>query len=227
MKYRGYSEYWHGVGMFRLACMALLACSAAVSAKPTLSGAALVAALQSGGFVLVMRHADAPRPPSSTNDAAPGNANLERQLDEGGRASAVAMGKALRALGIPLSRIVSSPAFRTRETLSRAELQPSSVAPELADTSGERDQQVVSERVRWLEGAAAIPINDKTNILYITHSPNISSAFRKQLRDCACAPSDVPDPGQMLVLRPARPAAELVGTIKIGSWPDLARGGGN
>jgi phosphohistidine phosphatase SixA len=201
--------------------LALLVWSVAVGAGPPLSGAALIATLQKGGYVLVMRHADAPSPPASATDAAPGNANLERQLDEGGKASAAAMGEAMRALRIPLSSIVVSPAFRTRETLSRAGLQPSSVAPDLADISGERDRRARSERIRWLERAATIPINDMKNILYVTHSPNIFSAFQRQLRECACAPSDIPDPGQMLVLRPARPAAELVGTIRIGSWPDL------
>jgi phosphohistidine phosphatase SixA len=201
--------------------LALVVWSAMLGAAP-LTGSALVTALQKGGYALVMRHADAPSAPASVAEAATGNADLERQLNDGGRASAVAMGNALRALRIPLSRIVVSPAFRTRETAGRAGLHPLAVEPELADVSGERDPQAASRRIRWLQEAVATPISDSKNILYITHSPNIMIAFQPQLANCSCGPA-MPEPGQMLVLR-SGPTVELIGTIGIGSWPALTRG---
>jgi hypothetical protein len=63
----------------------------------TLSGEALIEALRTGGYVLVMRHAHSPRQPPTADTASPGNDNLERQLSETGRHTATAMGETLRA----------------------------------------------------------------------------------------------------------------------------------
>jgi hypothetical protein len=61
----------------------------------SLHGEALVKALRQGGCVIVMRHASSPRDAPGKPTANPDNVNLERQLDEAGRATAIAIGKAL------------------------------------------------------------------------------------------------------------------------------------
>jgi phosphohistidine phosphatase SixA len=48
------------------------------------------------------------------------NVNRERQLDEQGRAGAVAMGKAVREWKIPMGDIFSTPAYRALETAPHA-----------------------------------------------------------------------------------------------------------
>jgi len=60
-----------------------------------LSGAALVQALRHGGYVLVVRHASSPREAPDKQTANADNVNQERQLDQIGRTTAIAMGKAL------------------------------------------------------------------------------------------------------------------------------------
>src|SRR5689334_22125094 len=67
-----------------------------------LTSAPLISALREGGYVLVMRHASSPAMPPDKASADRENTALERQLDENGRATARAMGKALRALRIPI-----------------------------------------------------------------------------------------------------------------------------
>jgi hypothetical protein len=74
-----------------------------------LHGEALVKALQKGGYVLVMRHASSPREVPDKQAANPDNSKPERQLDEVGRNTAIAMGKALRDLRIPIGNVLSSP----------------------------------------------------------------------------------------------------------------------
>src|SRR5881296_227072 len=77
----------------------------------SLSGEALVKALRQGGYVIVMRHASSPREAPSKQTANADNVNLERQLDEIGRATAIAMGKALRDLKIPVGDVLASPSY--------------------------------------------------------------------------------------------------------------------
>jgi len=79
-----------------------------------LRGEALVKALQKGGYVLVMRHASSPREVPDKQAANSDNSKPERQLDEVGRNTAIAMGKALRDLRIPISNVLSSPTYRPR-----------------------------------------------------------------------------------------------------------------
>ena len=87
-----------------LAVLALLSMVRPVSAQ-TLAGDALVKALRQGGYVLVLRHTSSPRDAPSKATANPDNVKLERQLDETGRATATAMGNALRRLKIPIGSV--------------------------------------------------------------------------------------------------------------------------
>src|ERR1700685_2319878 len=84
-------------------------------------GEALVKALQQGGYIIAMRHASSPREVPGKETAKPDNVNPERQLDAEGRASATAMGKALRDLKIPIGDVFTSPTYRALETIRYAQ----------------------------------------------------------------------------------------------------------
>jgi phosphohistidine phosphatase SixA len=87
-----------------------------------LEGAALVRALERGGYVVVMRHASSPSEPPAKDSADAENTRDERQLDEKGRTTVTAMGKALHDLKIPLGEVLSSPTYRALETVRYAQL---------------------------------------------------------------------------------------------------------
>jgi hypothetical protein len=70
-----------------------------------LSGGALIRPLQHGGYLIVMRHASSPSEAPNPQNADADNVNRERQLDQAGRASAIAMGKALLKLKIPIGEV--------------------------------------------------------------------------------------------------------------------------
>ena len=70
-----------------------------------LSGTSLVTALHQGGYVLLMLHASSPPAPPTVGSAEHDNTKLERQLDEIGRSSAQAMGRAIKTLGIPIGEV--------------------------------------------------------------------------------------------------------------------------
>src|SRR5262245_15884860 len=99
----------------------------------TLSGPALVAALKQGGYVIVMRHASSPREVPTKARANADNVNLERQLDDAGRTTATAMGKAMRDLKIPIGDVLTSPTYRAMETIRMAQWSNPKPIPELGD----------------------------------------------------------------------------------------------
>jgi phosphohistidine phosphatase SixA len=174
----------------------------------TLSGPALVKALQAGGHVIVMRHASSPReiPPTPNPDNVP----PERQLDDKGRAAATAMGDALRRLKIPVGEVLTSPAYRARETARLARLPNPRAIAEIGE--GPQGMQGVERaQTEWLQRRVK-ELPRATNIVLVTHVPNTSAAFPAEL------PALVE--GEALVFgADGKGGVRVVGRIKIEEWP--------
>ena len=175
----------------------------------TLSGPALVKALQGGGHVIVMRHASSPSQiPEKPN---PDNVPPERQLDEQGRRTAAAMGEALRRLKIPIGETLTGPAYRTRETARRMGLPNPRTAPELGEITGSMTPASKGQ-AEWLQKKVTERPRG-TNTVLVTHVPNVSAAF-----------PDVPavDQGEVIVFAPdGKGGTRVIGRIKIEEWASL------
>lgn len=171
---------------------------------------ALLAALQGGGNVLVMRHASSPRELPSAETADPGNEALERQLDDEGKASASAMGEAMRRLRIDVAEVVTSPTFRAMETARVAGL--GEPATNAALGSGGASMQAAStDAANWLRQQVANAPPDGSNLLLITHTPNLQAAFGDDAAGIA--------EGEMMVFRPDGVGGfSLLGRIGIAEW---------
>jgi len=181
-----------------------------------LSDAALISALRQGGCVLVMRHASSPAAlPGKA--AEPDNTGGERQLDPAGRSAARAMGEALRTLRIPIGRVLSSPAYRARETARLAHLGTAEGVAQLdAGPAGMTQPDSDAARASWLRDQVAVAPPAGTNTLIVTHSPNILGAFGGRAAGVA--------EGEALIFRPGGAgAATLIARVKIEEWPRLAR----
>lgn len=189
----------------------LLAGMAGALAQPQTG---LVKQLQAGGYVIVMRHASSPQTPPMPAEADPGNSAHERQLDATGRATATAMGEALRRLKLPIGEVWTSPTYRARETARLAQLPDPRPVPELGD-QGRSMQAAGGEQGAWLKARVAQSPRPGTNTFLVTHYPNIRAAFG----DVATGLKD----GESLVFRPIPGGApELIAHITIQEWPMLA-----
>ncbi len=180
-----------------------------------LSGPPLIAALREGGYVLLMRHASSPtaRPDKASADRE--NTGLERQLDETGRNTARAMGKAIRALHLPIHDVFSSPTYRALETVHIAGLPQPRTAAELGD-GGQSMQPLQASPAAWLRNMVSQVPPAGTDVMIVTHAPNIAGAFGASV-------ADVTD-GEILVFRPdGQGDAMLAGRIRIEDWPNLAK----
>jgi phosphohistidine phosphatase SixA len=197
-----------------IAIAALIVGSAtdASRAQP-LSGNALVAALRQGGYVLVMRHTHSPEARPEKAAADPENTNLERQLDEVGRDTAVAMGESIKKLGIPIGDVLSSPTYRALETVRLASFGRAQTFAELGD-GGQSMQRIAESPADWLRKRAGEQPRAGTDTVMVTHLPNLMAAFGQTARGAA--------DGEALVFRPDKGAVELVARVKIEEWPALA-----
>jgi phosphohistidine phosphatase SixA len=191
-------------------CM-LLGTGAAAHAQE-LSGEALVKALRQGGYVIVMRHASSPREVPDKQTANPDNVKPERQLDEIGRTTAVAMGKALRDLGIPIGDVFTSPTYRALETVRLAGFPAPKPTSELGD-NGQSMAGGTEAQAVWLQKRVTL-FPAGTNTLAVTHLPNLTRAFPQ----LAVGMAD----GEALIFGPdGRGGAKLVARIKIEDWAKM------
>jgi phosphohistidine phosphatase SixA len=193
--------------------MKLLAClllSAFALAAQTLSGEALVKALQQGGYVIVMRHAASPRTVPDRAAANPDNLTPERQLDQEGRASATSMGRAVRELKIPIGEVYTSPTYRAVETVKYAELGTPKKVEELGD-NGRSMAGGTSGQAAWLQKLVNEP-RKGTNVIAVTHSPNLTGAFPKEATGVA--------DGEALIFGAN---SQMVARVKIDEWETLKK----
>ncbi len=178
-----------------------------------LSGAALVTSLRQGGYVLLMRHASSPATPPTAASAEPDNTRFERQLDEAGRRSVMAMGEAIKTLAIPIGEVWSSPTYRAQETVRLANLPAPAVAAELGD-GGQSMRPVAKDQTVWLQAKLAEQPRACSNSVVVTQYPNILDAFGEKAAGLG--------EGDALILRPAGAGGdEIVGQVKIQEWPSL------
>ena len=185
----------------------LLAATASAQQQP--SGDALLKALRQGGYVIVMRHASSPRQVPDKNTANPDNVKPERQLDPEGRASATAMGKALRDLKIPIGAVLTSPTYRALETIRYAQFGNPQAFPELGD-NGQSMQGGTEAQATWLRQKVK-EFSKGTNTLIVTHMPNMSRAFPESTNNLA--------DGEALIFGPSGVTAR----VKIEEWKGMVK----
>lgn len=201
------------------ALCALLAAAAALADSPPpsgpLSGRDLLAALQGGGYVILMRHASSPGKAPDAAQANADNVRQERQLDAAGITTARGMGGALRRLRIPIGEVLSSPTYRALETVKLAELGRPVTAPELGEGGAGMVRDASGARASWLKTRVAQTPPAGKNTLIVTHYPNIAEAYPEAAKGLA--------EGEALILhRDGRGGALLVARVKIDEWASLA-----
>jgi phosphohistidine phosphatase SixA len=192
----------------------LAAVSVAPSHGESVSGANVAAAIRTGGYVILMRHASSPRSPPDVGMANADNPIHERQLDEVGRSSAQTFGETLRKLGIPIGLVLSSPTYRALETIKFAQLGQATTFPQLGDSGQNMISDTSGARGAWLRAKAAESPAPGKNTVIVTHFPNIEEAYPQDAVGLA--------DGEALILQPdGRGAARLFARVKIEEWSHL------
>jgi phosphohistidine phosphatase SixA len=155
-----------------------------------------------------MRHASSSHTPPNPAQANADNVQHERQLDETGRSSAVALGAALRRLHLPIGLVLSSPTYRALETIRLANLGQRTTFPDLGDSGQSMQSDASGIRAAWLRAKIATPPVSGTNVLIVTHFPNIMDAYPQYSTGLA--------DGGALIFRPdGRGGATMVARVKI------------
>jgi len=138
--------------------------------------------LRAGGHVIIIRHGATHMDQADTDPLNLSNVAKQRQLNDAGRAQAKEMGESLRKLKIPVGPVVTSMFFRAIETgkLAFGDVAPTVDVAEggLVVTPIENNRRTAA--MRKLAGTAP-PAG--TNVVVVSHKPNILDAFGKDWFD--------------------------------------------
>ena len=169
---------------FRLAgFLALLWVVPALAQSSATAAPAWIAALRDGGYVIVVRHGATYADQADTNPLDPKDTAHQRQLNDAGRAAAKSMGDALRTLKIPVGKVQTSQFQRAVETGTLLGFGEVSSTADIAEGGLVVTPNENNRRTAALRTLAATPPPASTNIVLVTHKPNIVDAFGKDWFD--------------------------------------------
>ena len=176
-------------------------------------------ALRQGGYVIVFRHGATHQDQADTDPLNPKNIAQQRQLNDAGRAKAKEIGEAFRKLKIPVGQIQSSAFNRAVETGTLMGLGEVTSTPDLAEGGLVVTPIENNRRAQALRKLAATVPPAGTNIVLITHKPNILDAFGKDWFDVR--------EGEASVFQPGGGGYKLIVRVPADEWGKLAQAAAN
>jgi phosphohistidine phosphatase SixA len=198
-------------------CASLALSSLPAAAQNTVPQADWISALRDGGYVIVFRHGATHPDQADTDPLNTDNVAKQRQLNDDGRALAKSIGESLRKLRIPVGQVYTSLFKRAIDTgalMGFGDVKASADYTEggLVVTPIENNRRAAALR----KAAGTMP-PASTNIIVVTHKPNILDAFGKDWFDVR--------EGEASVFKPdGNGGYKTVGRIQAGDWGKLAQG---
>jgi broad specificity phosphatase PhoE len=191
-------------------CIALL-----LSIQPATAQTQWVGDLQKGGHVIVFRHGATHQDQADTDPLNPGNIAQQRQLNDQGRALARAIGEAMRKLRIPVAQVQTSLFNRAVETgklLGFADVVATADLTEggLVVTPIENNRR--AQALRKLAATAPPP---GSNVVLVTHKPNIMDAFGKDWFEVK--------EGEASIFKPDGGGYRLIARVQADEWAKVAQ----
>ena len=142
-----------------------------------------VDALRQGGYVIVFRHGATYPDQADTDPLNPKNVAQQRQLNDDGRALAKAIGEAMRKLKIPVGALLTSQFQRAVDTgtlLGFGDVKSTADISEGGLVVSPNENNRRTQALRKLAGTSP-PAG--TNVVIVSHKPNIMDAFGKDWFD--------------------------------------------
>jgi len=171
----------------RTLALVLTALALSVAAMPASSpagrvGPNLVTALQGGGYVIYFRHAATDFSQTDTDTRNLADCSTQRNLIPEGRADAREIGRAFRALRIPVGQVLASKYCRTRQTarLAFGRVRTTSDITSLPSAGSEREE---ARRVEALRRLLGTPPSPGKNRVLVAHLFNIEAAADVSLEE--------------------------------------------
>ena len=166
----------------------------------------LMAALRTGGYSVILRHARTDRSFDEQRDPVPVERSKQRNLNDDGIRDAALMGVVFRKYGIQFAEIISSPMYRCVETAEYSVGKPTSTTIALRTFPAPPEQAALVMKAP----------KEGTNRLIVTHH------FVIELHVPGIKPGDIGESEAAVVRHTPDGKVQLVGRITLSDWQVLA-----
>jgi phosphohistidine phosphatase SixA len=198
-------------------CASLALSSLPAAAQNTAPQADWINALRDGGYVIVFRHGATHQDQADTDPLNTDNVAKQRQLNDDGRALAKSIGESLRKLRIPIGQVHTSLFKRAIDTGALMGFGDVKVSADYTEGGLVVTPNENNRRAAALRKMASTMPPAGTNMIVVTHKPNILDAFGKDWFDVR--------EGEASVYKPdGNGGYKTVGRIQAGDWGKLAQG---
>jgi broad specificity phosphatase PhoE len=174
----------------------------------------LAEALRGGGLVIVVRHGATFADQADTDPFHPDNIAAQRNLNDKGKDLAKAFGDALRAAGVPVGKVYTSQFNRAYETAVLAGFKNIEKTADLSEGGLVVSPNENNRRTAAFRKLLATAPEPKTNVVIITHRPNIMDALGKDWFDVR--------EGEASIFRPEQDKYTLVARVQMDEWTRIA-----
>jgi phosphohistidine phosphatase SixA len=196
-----------------LAAMLLVSTAGAQVDPGLLEG---IKALRGGGHVIVFRHGATHSDQADTDPLNLNNVAQQRQLNDQGRALARAIGEAMHKLTIPVGTVETSLFNRAVETGTLLGFGAVTSSADISEGGLVVTPTENNRRAQALRKLAAGAPPAGTNVIVVTHKPNIMDAFGKDWFDVR--------EGEASVFKPDGSGGyKLVVRVQAADWAKLAQ----
>ncbi len=156
---------------------------------------------------------------ADTDPLNPKNVAQQRQLNDTGKAKAKEIGEAFRKLRIPVGQVQSSAFNRAVETGTLMNLGEVTASSDFSEGGLVVTPIENNRRAQALRKVAATVPPAGTNIVVVTHKPNILDAFGKEWFDVR--------EGEASVFQPGGGGYKLIVRVQADEWSKLAQAAPN
>jgi phosphohistidine phosphatase SixA len=174
----------------------------------------LVQALRAGGLVIVLRHGATFPDQTDVQPVDFDNIAAQRNLNDKGKADAVALGNAFRQIGIPVGKVYTSKFNRAYETATLAGFKQAEKIAEVTDAGPGMLPGVGAANTEAFRKMIGTAPSAGTNTIIVTHKPNVVEALGKDW-------SEVKE-GEASIFRPTNGTYTLVARVQMDKWPRIA-----
>ncbi|MEJ0078977.1 MAG: histidine phosphatase family protein [Alphaproteobacteria bacterium] len=176
-----------------------------------------VKALQGGGYVIVFRHGATHNDQADTDPLNIANVAKQRQLNDQGRALAREIGDAMRKLKIPVGQTITSQFNRAVETGTLLGFGAMTSTADITEGGLVVSPNENNRRAAAMKKLAATAPPAGTNVVLVSHKPNILDAFGKDWFDIR--------EGEASIFKPdGSGGAKFVVRVQAAEWSKLAQG---
>jgi len=174
----------------------------------------LAAMLRAGGLVIVIRHGATNEDQADTDPLHPDNVAEQRRLSAKGEEAAKAFGRALNEIGVPIGKVITSQFDRAYQTAKLAGLDQAEKSADVTEGGLVVSPNENKRRALALRALVSTEPPTGTNVVIVTHKPNILDAFGKDWFEVK--------EGETTIFRPVRPGFQVVTRLQIDEWPRIA-----